>query len=69
VLRKISVVIERDEGGRYAWCPELQGCQSQGATIEQALANIHEAAQRFLDLSLYAYPTGSQSSILFPSAS
>jgi predicted RNase H-like HicB family nuclease len=41
--------LERDQDGCYAWCPELKGCQSQGATIEEALANIHEAAQLFLE--------------------
>lgn len=49
MMRKISVVIERDEDGCYAWCPELKGCQSQGATIEEALANIQEAAELFLE--------------------
>jgi len=46
---KISVVIEQDEHGCYAWCPELKGCQSQGGTIEEALANIREAIDLFLE--------------------
>ena len=49
MMRKLSVVLECDQDGCYAWCPELKGCQSQGATIEEALANIHEAAQLFLE--------------------
>ena len=28
---KVSVVIEKDEHGYYAFSPELEGCQSQGA--------------------------------------
>lgn len=48
-MRKISVVIEQDEHGCYAWCPELKGCQSQGATVEETLANIREAAAIFLE--------------------
>ena len=43
------MVIEQDQDGCYAWCPELKGCQSQGATIEDALANIQEAAELFLE--------------------
>ena len=39
MARKASVVIEKDENGFYAWCPELKGCQSQGATLEEAMAN------------------------------
>jgi len=40
---RFSVVIERDENGYYAYCPELQGCYSQGDTYEEALANIKDA--------------------------
>ncbi|MFZ0936662.1 MAG: type II toxin-antitoxin system HicB family antitoxin [Bryobacteraceae bacterium] len=46
---KVSVVIEQDEHGCYAWCPELKGCQSQGRTVEEALANIREAAELYLE--------------------
>jgi predicted RNase H-like HicB family nuclease len=49
MTRRISVVIEQDEHGFYAWCPELKGCQSQGATVEETLANIREAAELFLE--------------------
>lgn len=49
MIRKVSVVIEQDEHGCYAWCPELKGCQSQGATIEETLVNIREAAELFLE--------------------
>jgi predicted RNase H-like HicB family nuclease len=46
---KISVVIEQDEHGFYAWCPELKGCQSQGSTVEESLINIREAIGLFLE--------------------
>jgi predicted RNase H-like HicB family nuclease len=49
MTHKVSVVIEQDEHGCYAWCPELKGCQSQGETIEQTLANIREAIELFLE--------------------
>lgn len=49
MTRKASVLIEKDECGFYAWCPELKGCQSQGATIEDALANIREAIELYLE--------------------
>ena len=49
MTRKASVLIEKDEHGFYAWCPELKGCQSQGATIEDALANIREALELYLE--------------------
>jgi predicted RNase H-like HicB family nuclease len=49
MTRKVSVVIEQDERGCYAWCPELKGCQSQGKTVEESLANIREAIELFLE--------------------
>jgi predicted RNase H-like HicB family nuclease len=49
MTRKASVLIEKDEHGYYAWCPELKGCQSQGATVEDALANIREAIELYLE--------------------
>ncbi|MGA2878855.1 MAG: type II toxin-antitoxin system HicB family antitoxin [Bryobacteraceae bacterium] len=49
MARKASVVIEKDEHGFYAWCPELKGCQSQGDTLEEAIANIKEAIELYLE--------------------
>ena len=42
-------MIEKDEHGCYAWCPELKGCQSQGAGLEEAIANIREAIELYLE--------------------
>jgi predicted RNase H-like HicB family nuclease len=49
MTHKVSVVIELDEQGWYAWCPELKGCQSQGKSVEETLANIREAIELFLE--------------------
>jgi predicted RNase H-like HicB family nuclease len=49
MTRKVSVVIERDEQGCYAWCPQLKGCQSQGKTVDETLTNIREAIELFLE--------------------
>jgi predicted RNase H-like HicB family nuclease len=46
---QLPVVIERDEDGYYAYCPSLQGCQTQGRTYEQALENIRDAVQLYLE--------------------
>jgi predicted RNase H-like HicB family nuclease len=47
VTRDLKVVIEQDEDGCYAWCPQLKGCQAQGATVEEAIRNIREAAELY----------------------
>jgi predicted RNase H-like HicB family nuclease len=49
MARKASVVIETDAHGVYAWCPELKGCQTEGATVEEALTNIKEAIELYLE--------------------
>jgi predicted RNase H-like HicB family nuclease len=46
---KVGVVIEKDENGYYAFCPELEGCQSQGDSFEEALQNIKEAIVLYLE--------------------
>ena len=46
---KVSVVIEKDENGYYAYSPELEGCQSQGATFEEALAHVREAVELYVE--------------------
>jgi antitoxin HicB len=47
---KYRVIIEPDEDGVYiATCPTLPGCVSQGATRQEALNNIHEAMQGYLE--------------------
>lgn len=40
---RFSIVIERDQDGYFAYCPELQGCYTQGDTYEEALTNIRDA--------------------------
>ena len=40
---RISVVIEKDADGYFAFCPELQGCYTQGDSYEEVLENIRDA--------------------------
>lgn len=49
MIHKISVVIEKDEYGYYAYCPKLKGCQTQGETLEAVKANIQEAVELYLE--------------------
>jgi predicted RNase H-like HicB family nuclease len=46
----VHVVIERGEDGYFsAHCPALKSCWSQGRTREEALRNIREAIDLFLE--------------------
>jgi predicted RNase H-like HicB family nuclease len=38
-----AAVIQKDEDGYYAFCPELQGCYTSGSTYEEARTNLADA--------------------------
>lgn len=40
---RFTVIVERDEDGYFVYCPELQGCYTQGDTFEEVMANIRDA--------------------------
>jgi len=47
---KIKVLLEpSDEGGYTVSVPSLPGCISEGETIEEALENIQEAIELYLE--------------------
>ncbi len=46
---RLPVVIESDSDGFFAYCPDLQGCYTQGRTFEEALANIRDALRLHLE--------------------
>ncbi len=47
---RYRVSIEQDEDGIFvAECPVLPGCVSQGATRAEALANIKDAMEGYLE--------------------
>jgi predicted RNase H-like HicB family nuclease len=47
---KLRVVLEPSkEGGYTAYAPSLPGCISEGDTREQALSNIREAIDLYLE--------------------
>ncbi len=49
--RTITVIIEHDsKSGYYAFCPDLEGCQTQGDTLEEVIANIKEAAILYFEV-------------------
>lgn len=47
---KLQVILEpSDEGGYTAYVPALPGCISEGDTLEEAMANIREAIELYLE--------------------
>lgn len=48
---KLHVIVEQDEQGYYvAEIPALPGCLSQGKTYEEAITNIKEAIEGWLEV-------------------
>ena len=51
VIMKLHVLIEKDENGYYvAEVPAFPGCLSQGKSYEEALTNIKEAIEGWLEV-------------------
>ena len=48
---KLHVIIDQDEAGYYvAEVPALPGCLSQGKTHDEAISNIKEAIEGWLEV-------------------
>ena len=46
----IKIILEeQEEGGYTVFVPSLQGCVSQGETVEECLKNIKEAIELWLE--------------------
>ena len=48
----LPIIIERDADGFFVSCPALQGCHSFGDTYDEALQNLKEALQVYLEAKL-----------------
>lgn len=47
---KLKIVIEpSDDGGYTVYAPSLPGCISEGETKEEAMVNIREAIELYLE--------------------
>lgn len=48
MTRNMTAIIQSEDGGFVALCPELDIC-SQGDTVEEARANLREALELFFE--------------------
>jgi predicted RNase H-like HicB family nuclease len=50
VVRNFTVILEKQPaGGYHVYCPALKGCHSEGETEQEAMENIHEALEVYLE--------------------
>jgi predicted RNase H-like HicB family nuclease len=57
-MRKLllTLVIEKDKDGYFAFCPVLQGCCTQGDSYEEVLRNIEDAIRLHIEDRLDSNP-------------
>lgn len=55
MIHRYTVISEHEaDGGYLAFCPALPGCHSQGDMLDEAVANVREAIELYLE-SLVAH--------------
>ena len=58
---KLKVILEpSDEGGFTVYVPSLPGCISEGNTMEEAMQNIREAIDLYLEEEPFVLPEKAQ---------
>jgi predicted RNase H-like HicB family nuclease len=46
---RVSIVIEKDQHGYYAFSPEIEGCQTQGASLQEVLEQARKTIEQYLE--------------------
>ena len=46
---------DKETGDWAVWCPELPGCASAGVTEEEAMSNIREAIELYLEPDAFPF--------------
>lgn len=49
ILQYDAVFEKEKDGGYSVWIPDLPGCTSQGDSLEEAIGNIKEATELYLE--------------------
>ena len=60
IMKELTAVVHKDEEMFVASCPEI-GTASQGKTVEEAVANLKEATELYLE----EFPTTQPSHLIF----
>jgi predicted RNase H-like HicB family nuclease len=62
---KLKVVVhEAEEGGFWAEVPAIPGCATEGETMDELLANLHEAIEGCLSVDVAPAERGTKDRIL-----
>jgi len=59
-----AIVHEEEDGGYWAEVPAISGCATQGDTMEELLANLHEAIEGCLAIDIEKPKPGGKERVL-----
>lgn len=65
---RYTIILEREpDGGFHAYCPALKGCHSQGDTVDEAVDNMREAVEAFIEsLEAHGEPIPAENLLIKP---
>lgn len=46
---RVSVVVEKDSHGYYAFSPEIEGCQTEGESLEDVFEQTKNTIKKYLE--------------------
>jgi predicted RNase H-like HicB family nuclease len=59
-----AIIHKADEGGFWAEVPSLPGCLTQGETLDEVKANLHEAIELWLSVDDEAMESNASDKVL-----
>jgi predicted RNase H-like HicB family nuclease len=63
-MMKIKTIIHKEEEGFWAEVPAIPGCVTQGDSMDELIANLHEAIEGCLQVEIEDYTENENSEIL-----
>ncbi len=62
---RVKVIIHKaEEGGFWAEIPSIEGCATQGETIEELIQNIYEAVEGCLTVDISEYNISEEDKVM-----
>jgi len=49
ITLRFNVIVEKDQDGYYAYCPDLKGCNTQGKSFEEVIENMRDAIKLYVE--------------------
>lgn len=65
---RYTIILDRQpDGGFHAYCPALRGCHSQGDSLDEAVDNMREAIEAYIEsLAAHGEPIPTEDLLIQP---